>query len=650
MRRRPLAMAWLCLLTLSFGTNLAHSATAGGWQAPIAMVQRHQNGAAVSLLDGRAMVLGGLHNTYDAANDTWKSEVSAAVEIFDPASGVWTEAASFPEPRHYHSATVLSDGRVLVVGGSTFVGCCTEEKRTAFLYDPTSDSWKTVAPSNEPHLGHSAVALDDGRVLLVDQFYNEIYDPATDVWTNVPTSPVHFQYFQSIRLHDGRVLAAAGCTAPDYQRQSEIFDPTTSTWTAQLMNAPHCWGRLAMLPDGRVLAAGGFDWEATDHEQTASEIFDPATNHWTPTAPMNTPHSSFALTTMSDGSILAAGGFFYWNEPKAEIFDPTTGQWWSVPDMTVPRWQGIGLPLPDGSILVTGGDVPLGPDDNGTSEVFRPDTSSVARVRFTSKPSGFTMSTEATIRFEGSVGATLQCSLDGVEVTPCSSPTHVGPLPDGPHTFTVAASNASGPGDRISANWIVDTVPPETTILSGPPRFTNGEQSSFAFASNEIGARFECSIQHGAWETCSSPKTYSLEDGDYAFSVRAIDEAGNVDATPATARWTVDTKAPESALVSPQASTLYVGGLVAEHIPTEDTILVAPGDGFVLEATGHDLNGPAKLSILVDGQPLCSKDTNDLACAWSPAPSLGKHTITVTAVDPAGNAAPVVSMTVTVLG
>ena len=85
-----------------------------------------------------------------------------------------------------------------------------------------------------------------------------------------------------------------------------------------------------------------------------------------------------------------------------------------------------------------------------------------------------------------------------------------------------------------------DIMPPETNIDSGPSGTVSGSSASFAFSSNEANSTFECSLDSDAFALCTSPKSYvNLSDGSHTFQVRAIDAAGNTDATPASRSWTV---------------------------------------------------------------------------------------------------------------
>ena len=93
---------------------------------------------------------------------------------------------------------------------------------------------------------------------------------------------------------------------------------------------------------------------------------------------------------------------------------------------------------------------------------------------------------------------------------------------------------------RVAGPGVGDTTPPETFIDSGPSGTTNDPTPTFTFHSSEEGSTFECRVDGGAWQPCSSPHTTGeLSDGSHTFEVRATDEAGNTDQTPASRTFTV---------------------------------------------------------------------------------------------------------------
>ncbi len=180
-----------------------------------------------------------------------------------------------------------------------------------------------------------------------------------------------------------------------------------------------------------------------------------------------------------------------------------------------------------------------------------------AETNIDSGPSGLTSSSAASFGFSSEVGASFECRLDAAAFSACTSPQSYSGIADGPHTFTVRASDGLGNTDASPAtrSFTVDTTAPDTTITSGPQGTT--ADVTFDFTSDDNGAFFLCRIDSGFWEGCSSPQPYpGLSDGPHTFAVRAIDLAGNTDASPATREFTVDATPPDTTITSgPQGET-----------------------------------------------------------------------------------------------
>ncbi len=156
--------------------------------------------------------------------------------------------------------------------------------------------------------------------------------------------------------------------------------------------------------------------------------------------------------------------------------------------------------------------------------------------------------------------ASFQCRLDSTQAadwSACSSPKSLSSLTDGSHTFEVRAIDAAGNIDQTPASftWTVDTTAPKTSIDSGPSGLANSSSANFGFSGSDTGgsgiASFQCSRDGAAFAACTSPQAYSsLGRRAHTFEVRAIDQAGNIDATPASSTWTVDTTAPNTSIDS----------------------------------------------------------------------------------------------------
>jgi hypothetical protein len=133
-------------------------------------------------------------------------------------------------------------------------------------------------------------------------------------------------------------------------------------------------------------------------------------------------------------------------------------------------------------------------------------------------------------------------------------------------TATDAANNTSATSEARNVAVIDDTTP-ETTIDSGPTGvIVSSKVATFSFSSSEMGSKFECAKDGGAFEACPSPVEYrDLADGEHIFEVAAIDAAGNVDPTPARSTWTVDTTAPS--VQGPEQSFSVGATLATSTIP-----------------------------------------------------------------------------------
>jgi hypothetical protein len=173
-----------------------------------------------------------------------------------------------------------------------------------------------------------------------------------------------------------------------------------------------------------------------------------------------------------------------------------------------------------------------------TVDTAPPETSIV------SSPTGPTKDPTPKIKFGSSEpGSSYVCRFDAESFGPCTSPAAsvpAAPLADGQHEFEVEAIDRAGNVDPTPARatFTVDTTPPETTILGGGA--VEGDPGTAAFSVEASEGTLECRLDAGEYAPCQSPVHYeALEPGAHTFRVRARDEAGNVDPTPAVAKFKV---------------------------------------------------------------------------------------------------------------
>ena len=228
--------------------------------------------------------------------------------------------------------------------------------------------------------------------------------------------------------------------------------------------------------------------------------------------------------------------------------------------------------------------------------------------------------------------STFECRIDSGDWEDCSGGEYTTqPLADGSRTFEVRATDESGNTDQTAATrtWTIDTIPPDTTIDSGPAEgsTTGDNDPSFTFSSSETNSSFECRLDDGAWIPCNSPTAYTdLADGPHTFEVRATDESGNTDLSPASRTWTIDTNDPPTAdagddqtVDSEQAGVTLDGsgstdpdGEALTHSWTQTAGPSVSLSGADTATPSFDAPvGPATLSFELeacDPEPLCDTD------------------------------------------
>lgn len=169
-------------------------------------------------------------------------------------------------------------------------------------------------------------------------------------------------------------------------------------------------------------------------------------------------------------------------------------------------------------------------------------------------------------------GSKFECRLVPAEAsfTTCNTQPKTYPnLADGNYEFEVRAVDGAGnvqPAPTVFS-WTVDsslldTTPPETTIVARPPDPSASPVASFTYDSNEPGSTFQCKLDAGSFVACQAGGiTYTgLSDGPHTFQVRAIDSSGNVDPTPAGYSFQVvfaapPVSTPSSSPSAPQAKS-----------------------------------------------------------------------------------------------
>ncbi|MGH9177475.1 MAG: kelch repeat-containing protein, partial [Acidimicrobiales bacterium] len=288
---------------------------------------------------GKVLAAGGLRGA---------GELLETAELYDPVARTWTPTGSAPRPRQGHTATLLSDGRVLVVGGTIVDGGLPSP--TADIYDPTTGAWSTTGAMRIGRAGHAAVLLS-----------------GPDCGSNC-----------------GKVLVAGGQTdqspgqeSSDETSVAELYDPRSGSWEltgslviprsaptlAVLLTPPGC-----ALRCGKVLLVGRSRASHLNDNRQATELYDPVTGLWSPAGTRTTFGYPGAMAQLLDGTVLAVD---YSNDaitrlPRAaDRFNPQTGAWTPAPPPPIDEVRFL-LRLPDGRLLATDGGA------GGTTVLYRP--------------------------------------------------------------------------------------------------------------------------------------------------------------------------------------------------------------------------------------------------------------------------------------
>ncbi|MEE8346747.1 MAG: kelch repeat-containing protein, partial [Dehalococcoidia bacterium] len=211
------------------------SPTPGSAVSPTNMAEARHMATATLLADGRVLVVGGTEDL---------SQGLVSVELYDPSTGKWSSTGSMAQARWANTATILADGKVLVVGGTEDGS---QALASAEIYDPSTGKWSSTGSMAQARAGHSAELLDNSRVLVVGGLSSllgddtpralgvasaELYDPSTGKWSSTGSMAQGRTGHSAVLLDDGKVLVAGGFTDEKFLASVEVYDPSTEKWAS----------------------------------------------------------------------------------------------------------------------------------------------------------------------------------------------------------------------------------------------------------------------------------------------------------------------------------------------------------------------------------------------------------------------------------
>ncbi len=327
--------------------------------------------------------------------------------------GARVEELTMTTPRADQSAIALTDGRVLIAGG-TINGNVGGVTSSAELYDPNTHSFAPTGSMTVARQGATATLLNDGRVLLAGGVQNigfrselasaELYDPVAGTFSATGSMHTPREGHTATMLRDGRVFVAGGSDNGTHTLDSaEIYDPASGTWSsAGHMTVPRLAHVAVRLGNGTVLIAGGGrgGMPAGYIVYQTAEIYDPASGQFNALhVRMKSDRVGAAALLLDDGRALIVGGksgkvltaglyggtrnlasFAPLN--TAEVYDPESSSFIAMGDMREPHYLPRLVKLSDGDVLVTSGWKIQGPVVVGMrdAEVFLPTANRFSKV------------------------------------------------------------------------------------------------------------------------------------------------------------------------------------------------------------------------------------------------------------------------------
>lgn len=282
--------------------------------------------------------------------------------IYAQSYGGWKISDSLNTARAKHTATLLPNGNILVVGGSG------KPLTTCEIYDTSSKKWRYTGSMKIGRSGHKSVLLPNGKVLVTGGYVTtscELFDPVTETWTAADSNKIIRTSGQTATLlKNGDVLIAGGIqyieetSQMNIIKECELYNPQTNNWTVCDSLITARYGHTAtLLPDGRVLVAGGYNNKG--HFLRSCEIFDPVAGTWQAADSLMTGRNGHSATLLEDRRLLVAGGR---NDTSlalkdCEAYDPLNNKWTTLSPLNYYRCYHKALLLPGGLIMFMGGSI-----------------------------------------------------------------------------------------------------------------------------------------------------------------------------------------------------------------------------------------------------------------------------------------------------
>ncbi len=320
--------------------------------------------SATRLSNGKVLVAGGYSESLGNLR---------TAELYDPITGVWSRTGDMSSPRQAHSAILLANGQVLVAGGLVGDGIGNTVK-SAELYDPQTERWTVTGSMRIDRSGATATLLSDGRVVLIggrsvvesrSLHEVDIYNPNTGLWLEGASPSEAYRWHAATLLPDGQILVTGGgdTLLNDHRSRAALYSPTYDSWKI-LPNMPtaRSFHSSTLLRNGRVLIAGGTS--NGDEGLSTAVIYNPANQTWTETPRLPFRRLLHQASLLANGQVLISQGLSQgFGRDRTEddlsaatgLYDQDLNIWTEAPPSREKRFRGLTILLSDGNLLILGG-------------------------------------------------------------------------------------------------------------------------------------------------------------------------------------------------------------------------------------------------------------------------------------------------------
>lgn len=323
---KPLIIIKIILIPflISIAQQNFNKSTNYSWKQIDSLKEARVGHAIVVLPNGNILVSGG--------EGGYQNSKKSSAEIYDLNTGKWRYTNSMIVPRVSHNLILLKTGKVLAIGGY--------RERSCELFDPMTDTWSMM--DSIPTLrfaGQTVTELKDGRILVAGGFrYSEdftyskslnnceIYNPDTGKWEITAPLNTGRSNHTAVLLNDARVLIAGG-SIKSALRSCEIYDPINNKWSITTsMNEPRSRAASILLPNGNVFVSGGDSiGVGIIPFKKSSEVFGIQNERWLYVADMfdfRVGHQIYLISSMNQLLILGGAQFQSTYEDTWETYDP----------------------------------------------------------------------------------------------------------------------------------------------------------------------------------------------------------------------------------------------------------------------------------------------------------------------------------------